>query len=95
VFKHFYRRFISTCFIIVIQILWTVVAHTFLMFKSCVTTWWTVHSLIFSLVIVRIVKHCSLWMKALTWSMFVRLRFIFHHFSRIYEVFVPPKYLST
>jgi hypothetical protein len=50
----------------------TIFAHTFLTFKSCVTIWWTTHSLILtSLVIIRIVKCWSWRMKVLTHSALV------------------------
>jgi hypothetical protein len=46
----------------------TISAHILLMFKFCVTIWWTVHSLIISsTVITGTIKRWSWWMKALTW----------------------------
>jgi hypothetical protein len=70
------------------------------MFNSCVTTWWTIRSLMLSSsVIIQIVKHWSWWVKALTrltlmLVLTAKSQFIFHHFSPIYKVFVPLKYLS-
>jgi hypothetical protein len=50
----------------------TITAHTFLMFKSCATIWWTVHSLILSSYAIIQIAKCRSWrMKALTWPMFV------------------------
>jgi hypothetical protein len=71
--KHFYQHFVSTHFLIVIQIFWNhLCTHTVLMSKSCVTIWWNVHSLISSSsVIIRIVN-CPSWrMKGPTWLTFV------------------------
>jgi hypothetical protein len=66
-FKHFCPHFVSTRFLIVIQIFGTIFAHAFLMLETCVTIWWTIHSLILSSsAIIQIVKRPSWRMKALT-----------------------------